>query len=206
MSAHDTALLVIDVQEKLLPAIRDHARVVWNVRRLIDGATILGLPVAATEQYPQGLGPTVAELAERLPVRAAKLTFSCGGCPADFRATSAAAASTSCWSAASRPTSAWQQTRAGSAGRRLADVCGGGRRRLAVRDRLSHGARADGLGRRHVDHHRGGAVRVVPGGRHGGVQADQPVGAGARAALTPGPSLKGRGQKIVPSPAGRGLG
>ncbi len=85
MSAHDTALLVIDVQEKLMPAIRDHARVVWNVRRLIEGATILGLPVAATEQYPQGLGPTVAALAERLPVRAAKLTFSCGGCPQIFR-------------------------------------------------------------------------------------------------------------------------
>ena len=85
MSAHNTALLVIDVQEKLMPAIRDHARVVWNVRRLIEGATILGLPVAATEQYPQGLGPTVAELAARLPVRAAKLTFSCGGCPQIFR-------------------------------------------------------------------------------------------------------------------------
>ena len=85
MSAHDTALLVIDVQEKLMPAIRDHARVVWNVRRLIEAATILGLPVAATEQYPQGLGPTVAELAERLPARAAKLNFSCGGCPQLFR-------------------------------------------------------------------------------------------------------------------------
>ena len=31
---------------------------VWNVRRLIDGAKILGVPVVATEQYPQGLGPT----------------------------------------------------------------------------------------------------------------------------------------------------
>lgn len=88
MLAGDTALLVVNVQEKLVPAIADHARVVWNIRRLIDGATILGLPVAATEQYPQGLGPTVPGLASRLPARAAKLTFSCGGCPgifADFR-------------------------------------------------------------------------------------------------------------------------
>jgi nicotinamidase-related amidase len=84
MSVGDTALLVIDMQEKLLPAIGDHARVVWNVRRLIDGATILGLPVAATEQYPEGLGPTIAELAGRLPVRASKLRFSCGGCPGIF--------------------------------------------------------------------------------------------------------------------------
>ena len=84
MSAGDTALLVVDIQEKLVPAICDHARLVWNARRLIDGAKILGLPVAATEQYPQGLGPTVAELAERLNVRPSKLTFSCGGCPQIF--------------------------------------------------------------------------------------------------------------------------
>ena len=49
MSRGDTALLVVDVQEKLVPAIADHARVVWNVRRLIDGAKILGLPVVATD-------------------------------------------------------------------------------------------------------------------------------------------------------------
>jgi nicotinamidase-related amidase len=89
MSAGDTALLVVDIQEKLVPHIHDHARLIWNARRLIEGAGILGLTVAATEQYPQGLGPTVAELAERLPARAAKVTFSCAGCPQifeDFRA------------------------------------------------------------------------------------------------------------------------
>jgi nicotinamidase-related amidase len=84
MSRGDTALLVIDVQEKLLPAIVDGPRVVWNVRRLIDGAKILGLPVIATEQYPQGLGATVGELAQRLGPVASKLTFSCGGCPELF--------------------------------------------------------------------------------------------------------------------------
>jgi nicotinamidase-related amidase len=84
MSRGDTALLVIDVQEKLLPAIADGPRVAWNVRRLIDAAKVLGLPVAATEQYPKGLGPTVAELAERLGPMPTKLTFSAGGCPAIF--------------------------------------------------------------------------------------------------------------------------
>lgn len=84
MSAGDTALLVVDVQEKLVPAIADYARVVWNIRRLIDGAKILGLPVVATEQYPQGLGSTVPELAERLGKIPSKLTFSCGGCPEIF--------------------------------------------------------------------------------------------------------------------------
>jgi len=78
-------LLVVDVQERLLPAIRDHERLVWNCRRLIDAAVALGLPVAATEQYPKGLGPTVAPLAERLDDVPAKLRFSAGGCPAIFQ-------------------------------------------------------------------------------------------------------------------------
>ena len=80
MSIGDTALLVVDVQERLITAIRDHQRVVWNVRRLVDGARLLGVPAYVTEQYPQGLGATVAELAERLPAAFSKLTFSCGGC------------------------------------------------------------------------------------------------------------------------------
>jgi nicotinamidase-related amidase len=84
MSSCDTALLVVDVQERLVPAIAGHERVVWNVRRLIDGAKVLGLPVVATEQYPKGLGPTVPELAQRLGEVPSKLTFSCGGCPAIF--------------------------------------------------------------------------------------------------------------------------
>ena len=46
MNRDDTALLVVDVQAKLLPLIRGSGRMVWNVRRLIDGAKILGLPIA----------------------------------------------------------------------------------------------------------------------------------------------------------------
>jgi nicotinamidase-related amidase len=84
MSRGDAALLVVDVQEKLVAALPDGPRVVWNVRRLIDGAKILGLPVVATEQYPKGLGPTVPELAKRLGPIPSKLTFSGGGCPGLF--------------------------------------------------------------------------------------------------------------------------
>jgi nicotinamidase-related amidase len=80
MNRDDTALLVVDVQAKLLPLIPASARMVWNVRRLIDGAKILGLPVVATEQYPQGLGPTTPELAGKLGVIPGKLAFSCGEC------------------------------------------------------------------------------------------------------------------------------
>jgi nicotinamidase-related amidase len=86
MSPEDTGLLVVDVQERLVPAISGHERVVWNIRRLIDGARILGLPVVATEQYPKGLGSTVPELADRLGKIPSKLTFSCGGCPGLFDA------------------------------------------------------------------------------------------------------------------------
>lgn len=85
MSIGETALLVVDVQERLVPAIADHRRVVFNTRRLIDGAKILGIPVVATEQYPKGLGPTVPELAERLGPIPDKLTFSCCGCPEVFQ-------------------------------------------------------------------------------------------------------------------------
>ncbi len=67
-----------------MPHIRDADRVVWNVRRLIDGAKLLGLPVEACEQYPQGLGKTVPEVAARLGEPATKLAFSCSGCPELF--------------------------------------------------------------------------------------------------------------------------
>ena len=85
MSRSDAALLVIDVQERLLPAIDHWQRVVWNCGRLLDGARILGLPVVATEQYPKGLGPTVPELAERLGKIPEKTTFSCRECDAAFQ-------------------------------------------------------------------------------------------------------------------------
>src|SRR6516165_5144414 len=80
MSASDTGLLVVDVQEKLIRLIDSHARIIWNIDRLIDGAKLLGLPVLATEQYPQGLGPTAPELASRLEHIFEKTAFSCGGC------------------------------------------------------------------------------------------------------------------------------
>jgi nicotinamidase-related amidase len=84
MSRGESALLVVDVQEKLMRLIPGHERVTWNIRRLLDGARILGVPAVATEQYPQGLGPTTAELAKRLGEIPSKLTFSCGGCPQIF--------------------------------------------------------------------------------------------------------------------------
>ena len=82
MSAVDTALLVIDVQEKLAPLIPDAAGLTHNIAFLIDGARLLDMPVQATEQYPRGLGATIPELARRLPVRPDKVAFSSCAVPA----------------------------------------------------------------------------------------------------------------------------
>ena len=60
------ALVVVDVQEAFRPAVRDFDRVAHNAGVLVQGARALGVPVVATEQYPRGLGETVAEVAEHL--------------------------------------------------------------------------------------------------------------------------------------------
>jgi nicotinamidase-related amidase len=81
MQASDTVLLMVDMQDRLLAAQPMKERIVWNCRRLLDGAEILGMPAAATEQNPAKLGPTTAILAERLPRPAwEKMAFSGGAC------------------------------------------------------------------------------------------------------------------------------
>lgn len=82
MSAGDTGLLVIDVQERLMAKIPGADELVRNIAFLVDSARVLDMPVQATEQYPKGLGPTVSELAKRLPDRPDKVSFSCCGVPA----------------------------------------------------------------------------------------------------------------------------
>ena len=80
MNAIDTGLLVVDAQEKLLAVIPERARIVWNIRRLLDAAAILGVPIAGTEQYPDKLSPTVPELKERIGHAPDKLAFSACVC------------------------------------------------------------------------------------------------------------------------------
>jgi nicotinamidase-related amidase len=60
------ALVVVDVQEAFRPAVRDFDGVAAGAAALVRGARILGLPVVVSEQYPRGLGKTVAEVAEHL--------------------------------------------------------------------------------------------------------------------------------------------
>jgi nicotinamidase-related amidase len=81
LEAGETTLFVIDIQERLFAAMDPDQRegMVRNVKVLAAGARRLGMPIVLTEQYPQGLGPTLPELAQALgdvePI--AKVTFSC---------------------------------------------------------------------------------------------------------------------------------
>lgn len=78
-----SCLLVVDIQEKLLPAMQDPMLVVRNAGILMQAAARLGVPVLVSEQYPEGLGPTVAELRHLAPAESilAKTAFSCADDP-----------------------------------------------------------------------------------------------------------------------------
>jgi len=81
MTAEGAVLLLIDLQERLMPAIDDNKTVLARAVRLAEAARLLDVPVRATEQYPAGLGPTVAELAGYPQAVLAKTTFSAAGDP-----------------------------------------------------------------------------------------------------------------------------
>lgn len=81
LTSHHGGLLVVDLQDKLLSSIADRETLVAGVTALIRGARALHMPVWATEQYPQGLGPTTAAIAELIPDRPAKTTFHCCAVP-----------------------------------------------------------------------------------------------------------------------------
>ncbi len=72
-------LLVIDVQERLLPAMHAPEAVVTQCEILIQAARKLGLPLLVSEQYPRGLGPTIERLREQISPEQVyeKLHFSC---------------------------------------------------------------------------------------------------------------------------------
>lgn len=67
MSADQSALLVIDVQEKLAPATAEPARVINLCERLMTSANRMNIPILASQHYPKGLGPLVPELAALAP-------------------------------------------------------------------------------------------------------------------------------------------
>ena len=144
MSVGESGLLVVDMQEKLLPALASARRVLWNVGRLVDGATLLGLPVVAeravpARAWPHGvrLGPTRGPSHRESHLQLPRLR---GGVrpPAGRRHSQALGL---------RPGNPrlCPTNGVGPIGRRLAGLRGGRRGRLAAGDRLSHRSDADGL-------------------------------------------------------------
>lgn len=84
LTAARSHLLVVDIQERLMPAIREGDQVVRNARILLTAAARLRVPVTVTEQYPRGLGPTIPEVLERVPasaIRHEKIHFSAAAEP-----------------------------------------------------------------------------------------------------------------------------
>jgi len=76
LTADKSRLVIIDVQQKFVPVVPKISQVIGNCVKLLKGAQLLGVPCDAAEQYPQGLGATVEQLAGYLPNRPAKLRFS----------------------------------------------------------------------------------------------------------------------------------
>lgn len=93
LNPESAVLVVIDVQGKLARLMFEHPAYVEHLVRMARGARILGVPVVWAEQNPQGLGPTIPEVAEALeglrPI--AKTSFSCGSDPAVREALAATA-------------------------------------------------------------------------------------------------------------------
>ncbi len=84
LAKEQAVLVVIDVQEKLVPAMDERlcGRLIGHINMLVETFKAMDLPIIATEQYPRGLGNTIAELAgatEKTCVE--KVAFSCVGEP-----------------------------------------------------------------------------------------------------------------------------
>ena len=78
LSIEETALLVIDIQERLMPVIHNPTMIFENTNRLLKGAEVLDLPILISEQYPKGLQHTCRQI--ELPGDYAlfeKICFSC---------------------------------------------------------------------------------------------------------------------------------
>lgn len=77
----NTALIVIDVQEKLFRVMNHKEALAENLRKIINGVKVLNIPILVTEQNPAALGPTIPEIKNLLahiqPI--SKFSFSCCG-------------------------------------------------------------------------------------------------------------------------------
>jgi nicotinamidase-related amidase len=79
LNQQNTALVIIDIQEKLAAVMKHKDQVVNNCLHLVELAGLLNIPILLTEQYPKGLGTTIPEIQEALPVYSPfeKTAFNC---------------------------------------------------------------------------------------------------------------------------------
>jgi nicotinamidase-related amidase len=95
LAASSSLLLIVDVQERLAPAMPPTAMqaLMANSQVLLEAARLLRVPIVATEQYPKGLGPTVAPLKDMLSAAGVqpidKMTFDACGEPRVMHAVAA---------------------------------------------------------------------------------------------------------------------
>jgi len=89
MTLENSALVLIDVQEKLMPAMANPEKLLARIQLMVKGCGLLGIPVVVTVQYPKGLGATVPDLQLLLSTanvvgRAEKTMFSVRGAAEAF--------------------------------------------------------------------------------------------------------------------------
>lgn len=80
IDVNESLLILVDAQEKLMPYIHEYEKLIEHCGWLLKAAAFMDVPVMAAEQYPQGLGHTIPELAALLPAQTpviSKNSFSC---------------------------------------------------------------------------------------------------------------------------------
>ncbi len=82
ITTEDTALVLVDVQGRLAQSMHNKKDLFENLKTMVKGAHVLGVPILWAEQNPDGLGPTIPEIAELLTNQSpvSKFSFSCCGC------------------------------------------------------------------------------------------------------------------------------
>ena len=80
MNVQECVFVLIDMQERLMPVISEKEKVIKQTQIMLQGAHLLKIPTLVTEQYPQGLGPSLPPLKEHFSKDTkvlTKTTFSC---------------------------------------------------------------------------------------------------------------------------------
>lgn len=80
-TAENSAVVIIDIQEKLFRVMYEKEALSSNIQKLIKGIQIMDIPIIVTEQNPDGLGLTIPEISNILPglQPIPKFSFSCCG-------------------------------------------------------------------------------------------------------------------------------